>query len=156
MGGGDAASFHAMTRKERRMAIAKDVLDILASGRFRPMHADYCIITPRRRATAFDPMRRVENPPEAFFKTKRWNCAGCAKGAMFMARMKQGRHYRYFTAGNEACVDPLSEEFPAKELDNIETAYEVIDDEDNAQVPPWLRKYMAFGLRFKAGRWEGR
>lgn len=127
-------AFMKLTPKQRRVAIAKEVLKWVpkgGKGRFVAIHGTYvdlaqaCVPKGRDVKKGLDLGIKLE---KASVKNP---CYGCAKGAFFVARVAKFDGFSCSQmvpnesyAGAEACEEACREEFPSDMFDAMERAFE--------------------------------
>lgn len=78
-------TFEAMTMMERRVAVAKDVLAMVAEELIEPVKGTYVAhmyVTPEKKGCELQPYVLAE-----LGKSKTYKCSCCAKGAFFLAKI---------------------------------------------------------------------
>jgi activator of 2-hydroxyglutaryl-CoA dehydratase len=113
--------YENMTRKERRAAIAKDVINTINAKKFREIRPGNYVYF-RGLANAFGQAEfDQDNAPEMMPK-----CTVCARGAMMLCKIEKynGDTVNLFYASSETTREVLKDAFSERELYAIETAFE--------------------------------
>lgn len=139
-----AKSWEKMTRAERRVAVAKDVIKSLQDGIFSP--------SPRAFVDSDSPSgldRKYEEPTQAWAERilSGPDCKVCARGGMMLCKLSKYNHWSprthfdgFVTRRDTALA--LSDCFTKRQLNKIEAAYELWSDKAGGSP-------LKFGLRFK-------
>lgn len=123
--------FKKMTKAEKRVAIAKDVLAQIKCENYVPRSGVYVDINPTRKA--MDKGLYIDSlsqrPADLMLEEGLVTCTVCAKGAMFMSHIRKDSDTCSVSDAKEGDSEDNIEErltdiFDEKQLDMIEAAFE--------------------------------
>lgn len=115
-------SFNKLSKSEKQIAVAKDVLDRIKFNQLRPTQSRFC---------QFDYLSVEGNPLNPIINSVTNTCCVCAKGGLFLSYIGIVNDYSVSRDGFKNAVENNSKEmgllskiFSKRQLSMIETAFE--------------------------------
>ena len=134
-----STAYDKMTRAERRVAIAKDVIKHIKARQLR-VRSCYGYVV---HAAGWDGINEAvegsEKASEVAEKLK-GECTVCARGAMMLCKVSKFNHYEFERGRGISSVsttDALKDAFSERQLNEIEDAFELNGDH---YVSSWFRE----------------
>jgi hypothetical protein len=135
-----STAYDKMTRAERRVAIAKDVIKHIQAKRLK-VKSSYGYVVHDKGWDELTGVIETEGKATKVAEKLKEECTVCARGAMMLCKVSKYNHYEFEKGWGISCAsttDALKDAFSEEQLNLIEDAFELCGVSQDS----WLRQIL--------------